>query len=330
MKVLVTGASGFIGSAMVRDLIREEKHSVVALVRQTDVRNLHRLNSDSINMALSEGTLRLVFGDLTKDISGLTEGCDVVVNFAAKTFVDHSIRDPWPFIETNIIGTYNLLEDARRNKVKRYIQISTDEVYGAIIEGAYKEDARLNPTNPYAAAKAGADALTVSYTNTFGLWTAVTRTENNYGPWQASQKVFPTFVRALLKGKKLPVYGDGKHRRQWLWVDDHISAVKILFDAEVEPGQIFHVAGSQELENLELAEKIIEEMVALKEISINRSIKEDYIEFLDDHNARPGHDRRYALVCEKMKALGWEPKVGLDNGIREAVRWYVANQWWLE
>jgi dTDP-glucose 4,6-dehydratase len=340
MKILVTGAQGFIGSHFVKHLLEKTDHSVVAFVRNNDQRNRERLRTDSIWMSDKEQSrVRTVRGDLLLDISGLTEGCDAVVNFAAKTFVDHSIRDPWPFIEANVVGTYRLLEDARRNKVRQFVQVSTDEVYGAILEGAYKEDARINPTNPYAASKAGADALVISYAHTFGMWTAVTRTENNYGPFQHPQKAFPAFVRALINGQKIPVYGDGKHRRQWLWVTDHCEAILTLLLAAytsakpIESGQVFHVAGSQELENLELAKNII----AAYDEKLNQGESDPdpdnwwkrRVCFIDDHNIRPGHDRRYALVCDKMKALGWEPKVGLDKGIQMAVDWYVDNDWWL-
>jgi dTDP-glucose 4,6-dehydratase len=151
--------------------------------------------------------------------------------------VDHSIRDPLPFVEANVLGTYRLLEDARRNKVQRFIHVSTDEVYGAILKGAYMEDARINPTNPYAASKAGADALTISYAHTFGLHTTVTRTENNYGIMQHPQKALPVFVRAALKDEPLPVYGDGQHVRQWLWVDDHVTGLLTLLEADHAPGK---------------------------------------------------------------------------------------------
>jgi dTDP-glucose 4,6-dehydratase len=333
LRILVTGASGFIGSAFVRTILAGDEHSVVAFVRNSDQRNIYRLSSDAkFQDAQINGRLRVIYGDLRDDISGLAEGCDAIVHFAAKTFVDRSIKDPLPFVEANVLGTYKILEEARRDKVKRFINISTDEVYGAILEGAYKEDARINPTNPYAATKAGADALAISYTHTFGLWTAVTRTENNYGPWQGREKVFPTFVRCLMQGKKLPVYGDGKHRRQWLWVDDHISAILLLLTADVEPGQVFHVAGSQELENLDLARRIISAYFGLTAGS-----KETYhidcdkqIEFIEDRNVRPGHDRRYALVCEKMLKLGWSPKVNVAEGIPKAVKWYYENKWWTE
>jgi dTDP-glucose 4,6-dehydratase len=234
--------------------------------------------------------------------------------------VDHSIRDALPFIEANVMGTYRLLEDARRNKVKRYIQVSTDEVYGAILNGAYTEDSRLNPTNPYAASKAGADALAISYAHTYKLHTTVTRTENNYGPWQHPQKALPVFTKAANKGLQLPVYGDGLHSRQWLWVDDHVDGILTLLQKDITPGEVYHVAGNQELTNLDLAKKILRYC----------GKPEDHIRFVPDHDIRPGHDRRYALVCDKLRALGWEPKVSLDVGLAEAVTWYSQNQWWSE
>lgn len=330
MKILVTGASGFIGSHFVQHVLQSTSHSVVALVRNSEQRNQGRLFT--LMGPHESHRVRVVHGDLLADISGVSEGCDAVVNFAAKTFVDHAIRDPWPFIASNVCGTYNILEDARRNKVKWFIQVSTDEVYGAIQEGAYREDARINPTNPYSASKVGADALAISYAHTFGLWTAVTRTENNYGPFQHPQKVFPTFVKALLDGKQLPIYGDGKHRRQWLYVTDHCTAIMTLLEAAptLQPGQIYHVAGSQELENLELAKRIIAAYLR----KVGGQIKppgfvDGHIKFLDDHNVRPGHDRRYALMCERMTELGWKAVVGLDDGIQKAVNWYVDNAWWL-
>lgn len=332
MKILVTGASGFIGSHFLKYALSQTGHDLIGFYRDTSQMNKRRLPQTALSGFRCSG-LRLVNGDLLGDISGLAEGCDAVVNFAAKTFVDHSIRDPWPFVEANIVGTYRLLEEARKNRVSRFIQVSTDEVYGSILSGAYFEDARINPTNPYSASKAGADALVLSYAHTFGMWTAVTRTENNYGPYQHPQKVIPAFIRCLLKQKKLPIYGDGKHRRQWLWVDDHCSAIMRLLFAEVPSGQVFHIAGGQELENLELAKRIIREF----DIHLGQDEQgEDpdswwkrRVEFISDSQIRPGHDRRYALMCEKMKTLGWKPEVGLDVGIKKAVQWYMNNAWWL-
>jgi len=316
VRILVTGADGFIGSAFIRRVLQSsyyEEYSLVGFAHNSDQRNRDRL----YDVHDSE-RLRLVFGDLRGDFSGLTEGCDAVVHFGAKTYVDHSILDPTPFVESNVMGTLRLLEDARRNKVKRFIQVSTDEVYGAILEGSYTENSALNPTNPYAASKAGADCLAICYANTFGLHTVITRTENNVGPFQHPQKVFPTFVRKALANELLPVYGDGRHVRQWLWVDDHVDAILLLLKADVAPGSVYHIAGNQELENLDLAERIL--------TILGKPL--DRIQFIDDHNIRPGHDRRYALCCDKLKGLGWAPKMGLNEMIGTAVRWYSDHQWW--
>lgn len=320
MNVLVTGARGFIGSQLANTLADIDLFkSVTAFIRDTNSWSEARLNGPG-------GKMRVVRGDLNGDISGLCEGIDVVYNLAAKTFVDHSIRDPAPFIESNVLGTANLLEEARRQGVKAFFQISTDEVYGQILEGAHHENSPLCPRNPYAASKAGADALVISYAHTFGMWTCVTRTENNYGPFQHVQKVMPNFINKALKGEKLPVYGDGQHVRQWLHVDDHVKALVMLYMKgylrdEVESGEVFHVAGRQELTNLELAQILLQKL--------DKPL--DQIEFIDDHDIRPGHDRRYALSCDKIKqAIGWVPEVSLDTGITDTVNWYKDNPWWYE
>ncbi|MCI0378505.1 MAG: GDP-mannose 4,6-dehydratase [Gemmataceae bacterium] len=323
MKILVTGGSGFIGSAFVRYLLQyySKQHSIRCLVRDTNQRHWKRLWAfDHVRAAESDGSLHVIKGDLLGDLSDLCEYVDWVVHFAAKTFVDHSIRDPLPFIETNVIGTYRLLEDARRNRVKRFVHVSTDEVYGSIPLGSYAEDARTNPTNPYAASKAGADALVLSYAHSFGLHTTVTRTENNYGIMQHPQKALPVFVKAACENRPLPVYGDGQHVRQWLWVEDHVRGILRLLESDYPPGEVFHIAGNQELTNLELAKRVLR--------ILGKS--QDRIELVPDQDIRPGHDRRYALQCDKLKQLGWAPQVSLDEGLPMAVNWYADNRWWLE
>ena len=311
MRILVTGCYGFIGSHFARLLLEETQHSVVGFARKSDNRNELRIKDFKDNPRF-----KLINGDLTDDISGLVENVDVVVNFAAKTFVDHSIKDPKAFIYNNLIGTYNLLEQCRLYKPLRYIQVSTDEVYGSILDGAYKEDSKLNPTNPYSATKAGADMLVVSYHNTYGLNTIITRTENNYGGWQHPQKAIPVFVRKCLTGDPIPVYGDGQHKRMWLHVEDHCRAIMLLLTAGY-PGEIYHVAGEVELANVDLAKMIIK---------LTKSTSG--IKFIDDHDIRPGHDRRYALDSSKIRALGWKPTYTLEGGMQKAIKWYIDNEWW--
>jgi dTDP-glucose 4,6-dehydratase len=306
--VLVTGVYGFIGSSFAKMAI-SEGWNVIGLARDTIQSHKRRVAeiADSDNLSIVHADL------ISSDLSGIMDHVDYVVHFAAKTFVDYSIRDASPFVSSNVVGTYRLLEQARLCKPKLYIQVSTDEVYGQILEGAYGEMAPLNPRNPYAATKAAGDMLAICYHNTYGVPAVVTRTENNYGPWQSKEKVFPAFVRCALEGKPLPVYGDGGHSRMWLHVEDHCRAILLLLeqDADKVCGEIFHIAGSEELTNHALASKVID------------TLGFGEIEFVPDHNVRPGHDRRYALDSSKVRELtGWKPTWGLDDGIRSAVEWY--------
>lgn len=311
MNLFVTGITGFIGSHFGR-MALGHGYTVVGFARHSDTRNLQRITDYKENTHF-----RLVYGDLTADISGLLEGVDAVVHFAARTFVDHSILDPEPFIQSNVVGTYKLLEQARRYQISRYMQVSTDEVYGAILDGSYKEDARLNPTNPYASTKAAADMLCLSYWNTYKVPIIITRTENNYGPWQHPQKAIPVFVCKALRNEKLPVYGDGKHRRMWLHVEDHCRAILHLLEKGTV-GEVYHVAGEEELENIELAKRILDILGKPHEL----------ISLVPDFNIRPGHDRRYALDVSKLRATGWKPQHTLIQGLQETVEWYKNHPEW--
>lgn len=327
MKVLITGGRGFIASAFIRTWAaarmadQTEISDLVVFARNTNDWSQVRLATGPIKSAIEAGRLRVVYGDLTGDMSGLCEGCSAVLHLAAKTFVDHSIRDPYPFVEANTIGTMRLLEEARRQKVKAFIHISTDEVYGQILTGAYTENAAINPRNPYAASKAGADALTICYHHTFGMWTAVTRTENNYGPYQHPQKAIPVFVKKALSDQPIPVYGDGKHIRQWLHVEDHVTALMFLLARweRLPGGEVWHVAGSQELTNIDLATKICNYLEKSPSL----------ITLIDEMGIRPGHDRRYALNCDKLKKAGWTPQIDLTSGLHETISWYAKNRQWL-
>jgi dTDP-glucose 4,6-dehydratase len=314
-KILATGCLGFIGSHFVRYILKETDWDIIGFNRNSDQRNINRLWD-----TLPNPRFHLIYGDMAtnSNVSGILEDVDYCVNFAAKTFVDHSIRDAQPFVESNILGTVNLLEEAVRNpNLKRYVQVSTDEVYGAILEGAYTEDSRLNPTNPYAAAKAAGDMFALSYFNTYGTPIIITRTENNFGEYQHPQKALPKFVKYAMAGQRLPVYGDGNHSRMWLYVEEHCSAILHLL-SHGKSGQIYHVAGEQELTNNQLAKIVLETLG--KDTTL--------IDHIPDHNIRPGHDRRYALDTKKIRATGWKPKYKLKDKLQDVILWYQDNEWW--
>lgn len=312
-RILITGVLGFIGSHCARICLKRG-HSVVGLNRDRNQQSKMRIRDFEHNERFS-----LVYTDLNDDISGILEDIDIVINFAAKTFVDHSIKDPAPFIKSNLLGTYNLLEQARKYKIKKFIQISTDEVYGSIAKGYFREDDPLNPTNPYSAAKAGAEMFVISYVHSYGLPAIIVRSENNYGAFQDKQKAMPTFIRKALANKKLPVYGDGRHRRMWIRVEDNCDAILFLME-KGEAGQIYNIGGKQEKENIEVAKTILKIL----------GKPENLIEFIPDYDIRPGHDRRYAMDISKLFALGWHPQYTFETGIEEVVNWYRNNEWWLK
>ena len=331
MRILITGHVGFIGSHMVKHLLANTDADLIGFSRYSDTGNLARLVG-----CQADGRLRTVWGDLTdrKAVSGLCEGIDVVINFAAKTFVDHSLKDPAPFIASNIIGADNLMADATRYGVKRFVQVSTDEVYGQILTGAYREDALLQPRNPYSWSKACADLDAIQRHRTYGFPVIVTRTENNFGPWQHRQKVLPTFVRYALEDEPLPVYGDGQHVRCWLHVEEHCRAIWHLVKQSLRPdvvrpqdcppqgkellGEVYHIAGEEEMKNIDLA------WLVLRALD-----KEDgKVRFIADHDVRPGHDRRYALDCSKLRATGFDIKQDLPALLADTVRWYADHPEW--
>lgn len=316
MKILVTGCFGFIGSYLVKYILDNYPDmKVVGVGRHTNPKNMRRLDG-----YLDNPKLQILYRDFAKEnMTDAFDKVDVCYHLGARTFVDYSIRDPEPFLADNIIGTFNVLEAARRcHTLKKYFQISTDEVYGPCLDKPFKEDAPIKPSNPYASTKADADSLAYSYFVSYGLPVITTRTENNYGPFQGIEKVMPVFIGKALRNESLPIYGDGKHRRRWLHVEDHCSALLHLLDVG-EPGEIYHIAGEQEIENLELAKRILAILNKPKSL----------ISFIPDHDIRPGHDRRYALDVSKLKATGWKPKYNIDTGFKEVVQWYVDNQWWL-
>ncbi len=307
MRILVTGIHGFIGSYFAKYVLGMG-HQVVGFGRNSDQKNLKRLNQHE--------NLQIIHGEL-KEASGLCEHIDVVVNFAAKTFVDHSLKDRQPFIDSNILGADALMEDATRYGVKCFVQVSTDEVYGEILTGAYTEDALLQPRNPYSWSKACADLAAIQRHRTYHFPVIITRTENNFGPFQHRQKALPTFIRHALRGESIPVYGDGLHVRCWLHVAEHCRAIYHLLTEGLH-GEIYHVAGEQELTNLDLARLVLK--------TCNKP--EDRIKFIPDHDIRPGHDRRYALNCDKLKATGFTIHQDLEATLKGAINWYASNPEW--
>jgi dTDP-glucose 4,6-dehydratase len=243
------------------------------------------------------------------------EGCDAVVNFAAETHVDRSIAEPDAFVRTHAQGTYVLLEAARKHEV-RYVQVSTDEVYGSIEEGTFTEASPLAPSSPYSATKAGADLLVASYRHTFGTETLICRGSNNYGPYQYPEKLIPLMVLNAMHGDKLPVYGDGMQVRNWIYVEDFARGIGFALDHGI-PGEVYNVGGPDECPNLEVVQRI----VGLTECG------DELIEYVTD---RPGHDRRYSLSSAKIRELGWEPSIRFAEGLERTVAWYRENGWWWE
>jgi dTDP-glucose 4,6-dehydratase len=241
-------------------------------------------------------------------------GIDTVVHFAAESHVDRSIADASIFVKTNVLGTYTLLEASKLQKVRRFIHISTDEVYGNIQEGSFRETDILSPSSPYSSSKAGSDLLALSYFTTYNLPVIVTRCTNNFGPYQYPEKLIPLFVTNLIDGQKVPVYGTGKNIRDWIHVNDHCRAVDLLLD-KGNSGEIYNIGGENEKTNLEITEKIL---ALLKK-------DDSMIEYVED---RPGHDFRYSLNCSKLRALGWKPSQSFEEGLIDTVRWYIQNEWW--
>jgi dTDP-glucose 4,6-dehydratase len=314
MKVLVTGGCGFIGSNFIRHFFasRAEGVSVVNLDKLT-----YAANPANLSDVENHPNYRFLRGDIAdpEAVHAAMEGCTHVVNFAAETHVDRSLLGDASFIETDVRGVFVLLEEARRRGIRRFIQISTDEVYGSIAEGSFREDATLNPRNPYAASKAGGDRLAYSYWASYGMPVVITRASNNYGPYQYPEKLIPLFVTNAIDGEPLPLYGDGRNVRDWLYVRDHAAAIDFLLETG-EPGQTYNIAGGNETENIEITRRVLRAL----------GKPESLIRFVDD---RPGHDRRYSLDAGRLARLGFTPKTPFDQGLAETIAWYRAHQeWW--
>jgi dTDP-glucose 4,6-dehydratase len=309
MRVLVCGGAGFIGSNFARIRVRDHGDEVVVLDKFTYA-------GREENLADVPGVHIVRGGIEDRDaVADALAGCEAVVNFAAETHVDRSIAEPDAFVTTHSIGTYVLLE-AVRDAAVRYVQVSTDEVYGSIEEGSFTESSPLAPSSPYSATKAGADLLVWSYFHTYGMETLIVRGSNNYGPYQYPEKLIPLMVLNALHGDPLPVYGDGMQVRNWIYVEDFARAIGQVLD-HGSPGEVYNAGGPDECPNLEVVERIIDYTGASR----------DLIEYVTD---RPGHDRRYSLSSEKVRALGWEPRLHFAEGLERTVAWYRENTAWWE
>ncbi len=313
--LLVTGGAGFIGSNYVHHVLETHPdYRVVVYDKLTYAGNLSNLAGVSDNPCYS-----FVRGDITDgiEVERVIQAYDIdtIVNFAAETHVDRSILNPDAFIQTDVYGTYVLLEAARKFGLERYHQISTDEVYGHIPAGhSSVETDPVAPRSPYAASKTSGDLMVLAYRVTYNLPVTITRGSNNIGPYQYPEKVVPLFVTNALEGKHLPVYGDGRQMRDYQWVGDHCEAIDVVLH-HGEPGEIYNVGTGQEMENLHMVEILLDELGA----------SHNLIQHVED---RPGHDRRYSLNIDKVRGLGWEPQHDPEAAIRQTVRWYVANEWW--
>jgi len=314
MKLLVTGGAGFIGSNFIHKVIgNSDIQSLAVLDALTYAGNRNNLKSVDNSKKFT-----FIHGNICEIslVNNITRDIDVIVHFAAESHVDRSIVNPSQFVTTNVLGTQNLLNAALLNNVKKFIHVSTDEVYGSIPEGSWTEEFPLNPNSPYSASKASSDLIALSYFKTFGLDVRVTRCSNNYGPFQFPEKFIPRLITNLIKGEKIPIYGSGNNIRDWIHVSDHCAGIENVID-HGKPGEIYNFGGGNEITNLNLAHIILNEF----------SLGSDRIEYVED---RKGHDYRYSVSYDKaMKKLGWKPIMNFNEGMSKTISWYKNNtKWW--
>jgi dTDP-glucose 4,6-dehydratase len=312
-RLLVTGGAGFIGSNFI--------HFMLAKYPKLEIVNLDALtyagNLENLRDVENDPRYSFIHGNICNpaDAAKAMDGCDAVVNFAAETHVDRSIHEGGAFVETDVRGVFVLCEEARKRKIERFLHISTDEVYGSIDVGSFKEIDPLCPSSPYSSSKAGGELLARSYFVTYDLPVLITRSSNNFGPYQYPEKLIPLFTTNLIENKSVPVYGDGKQVRDWLYVEDQAEALDLVL-MKGEPGEIYNVGAGNEQFNIDVTKGIMKLL----------GKGEDLITYVKD---RPGHDRRYAVDTAKIHRLGWKPKHDFHAGLKKTVEWYVANEsWW--
>ena len=309
MKILVTGGLGFIGSNFVRYMVEEARATaeitvVDALKYGSNENNLKDLDCTFVKGNICDYRL----------MAELVKGVDAIVNFAAETHVDRSISNPYAFVESNVIGTYTILEAIRKvNPEAMLVHISTDEVYGDIEKGSFNENGMLTPSSPYSASKASADMFVLAYVRTYGLDAVITRCTNNYGMYQFPEKLIPKAIIRAKLNMKIPIYGNGKNVRDWIFVEDHGEAINLVLD-KGRKGEIYNISSGEEKTNLE----VVSEILRIVE-------KPDLVEFVED---RPGHDIRYSLDSSRIRKLGWKPKYSFSDGLKETIEWYLENEWW--
>jgi dTDP-glucose 4,6-dehydratase len=305
MRLLITGGAGFIGCNFVRHVLdAHPDYDVVVLDKLTYAGRLENLQEIM-------DRITFIQGDICDkgDVGQAMEGCDAVVNFAAETHVDRSIADASAFVKTNVLGTHALLETAREQELRRFVQIGTDEVYGSTTSSSFYEDDSLNPSSPYSASKAGADLLARAYFITYGLPVMVTRSSNNFGPYQYPEKLIPFFILRAMRRETLPVYGSGLNVRDWLYVRDNCAAIDLVLHNGL-PGEIYNIGGGNELTNLEITRRILSHL----------GMPEDLIEHVGD---RLGHDFRYSIDSSKIRGLGWRPELKFEEALKYTIEWYV-------
>jgi dTDP-glucose 4,6-dehydratase len=310
MKLLITGAAGFIGSNFVRHILdRYSDYQIAVLDKLTYTGRLENLEEVMEDITF-------IHGDICNPdyVNNAMKDCNAVINFAAETHVDRSITDAESFARTNVLGTHTLLDAARKHDVDKFIQIGTDEVYGSAEAGSFKETDPLCPSSPYSASKAGADLLARAYFSTYSLPVCITRSSNNFGPYQYPEKLIPLFIRKALANEKLPVYGSGMNIRDWLYVGDNCAGIDLVLH-EGRAGEIYNIGGGNELTNLEITDQILSQL----------GKSPDLIEHVND---RLGHDFRYSIDCSKIRNMGWKPKSKFEDAIRYTIQWYMKNEWW--